>query len=1493
VVCEPSPPEPSVLFLNRSQVDRKVEYLDYVSGETSSAPHLLEDHRRVLGRVMGAKVSAEGLAELQKESAEDPDAAPPAPPAGGEAAGRAPAAEPAKRFGDFDLLAQLGAGGMGTVYLARQRSLGRLVALKVLPPGLATDEVAEARFRREVSAMARADHPNVVRVLQSGRTEGTWWFAMELVEGGDLREVAATLGRERSRSTLSESDFALAVATVSERRREDLRRAWLAAQGSATEGDEVPLAPRAPPPELGQGRTYFRRLGEVFRDAARGLQHLHERGILHRDVKPANVMVTRDEGRAVVMDLGLARIAEDASLTRADAMLGTIQYAAPEQLQHGLLTVDERSDVYGLGATLYELCTGRPPYQADSTEALVAKVLRVDPSPPRRVEATVPADLDAVVRKAMDRDPDRRYRNMSAFADDLDRFARGEPVVARPPGLGTLLRLWVSRHAPLAATAAAALLVIVVGTVVFLRSLQRQRDVARHERARADGLQEDAERDRDRAVAAEQEAREHLAVNYLWRAEETDSAAEALLFAARAVDLADRPEARGALLETLPRPHGPLWTSGTGVAGLMNLAFTPDGSAVATGGDAVRLWDVETGLLRGAFLFPDAFLVSVRFDPTGETLVAGCLDGQVLLWDAANPHTHPAVFHGHEGPVMDLCFLDEGAVLVSASADGTIRTWDVASFSALDVWRGHEARVQALAVSPDGTTVVSGGRDHSIRLWSPETGEETGRLEGHEGGVTYVGYASETQLVSTDGMGAIAWWDLPSRTRQRVVAGDGVAIHGASLTPDRRSLLTAHADGSVRVTDLASGTTSLRLAAHEGAAATVAVSPHGAIAATGSVDQQRLSLWDLASGKLLAHLEGHGKSVFDVAVVSGSRVASASEDGTIRLWDTQTGREAAVSERMDEAVFTLDAHPREDWLAAGLDDGSVRLFRADTLAEERIVGRHEAPVNRVVFSADGTSLASVSHDGYASIWDLTENRRRLHVHASDDILYGVALAPDGRAVATSGREPTIRLWDLVSGDEVLRLEGHTDEVVSLAFSPDGARLYSASSDRTVRVWDVASGREVARIPDHPGWVVDVAVSEDGRRIAVGVWDGTISVYDATSHEEVARLEGHAGCVWSVAFHAGGSRLFSGSADLTVRAWALDRVASPPRLVGTPKRLREVAFAPVGAILATGGEDPVIRLWDPASGALVRELVGHRVGIAGLAWDRTGARLVSVGADETVRVWEAGSGTLAATFPWAGPDYPWDAALSPGDRLLAVACESGVRLWDLTDGEIAGHLVTPPAPPAPPAIASAPGTPEEARSDTVAVEFTPDGRHCCAGTWDGWMLVWDVAEGRVVRTWRADDSALFDAVVSPSGTHVATCGADPTVRIWRIETGEETVRLEGHRLPVVAAAWSPDGRYLHTCSSDHTVRVWDAEAAVEVARFTLPTDQAEKVAVDASGTRLAAVGTTGATYLWSLEGLAWPAGSCLTRAEARCGFSLDPPFDVRPPTTEHLLRVEGR
>ncbi|MEQ8765052.1 MAG: SUMF1/EgtB/PvdO family nonheme iron enzyme [Planctomycetota bacterium] len=418
---------------------RRAEYLDYGSGDLLRGQEL-EGVRPGLEQELRILFSSPAPSEPESDEA----------------------SESADRFGEFKILGRLGVGGMGEVYLAEQETLHRRVALKILPERSAQEPVSLARFRREVAALSRCEHPHVVKVLTSGEARGVPYYAMEYVDGADLSDVAKALS--------DTGDFDSAVSTACEAARG--RQKELFAEAPPVE--KAPIASRA-------GRGRFQELATYFRDAARGVAHLHEHGIIHRDLKPGNLMITANDRRAVVMDLGLAAV-EDASVSLTmdkSQILGTLRYMPPEQLQRNLLSVDHRADVYALGATLYELVTDRPFFDGDTEARLIEQVLREQPLAIEKANLSVPKDLATIVRKASEKDPGLRYESAEALADDLEAFLENRPISARPPSLGYVFKMAVRRHKGLSAVIAASLVIIVVGTIIAFRQITAARDDAK------------------------------------------------------------------------------------------------------------------------------------------------------------------------------------------------------------------------------------------------------------------------------------------------------------------------------------------------------------------------------------------------------------------------------------------------------------------------------------------------------------------------------------------------------------------------------------------------------------------------------------------------------------------------------------------------------------------------------------------------------------------------------------------------------------------------------------------------------------------------------------------------------------------------------------------------------------------------------------------------------------------------------------------------------
>ncbi len=372
---------------------------------------------------------------------------------------------PPKQFGEFEIVREISRGGMGVVYEARQSSLNRCVALKVLSVGLGFSDKAIARFKREAEAAARLHHTNIVPVHCTGMAHNLPFYAMEMVKGPSLDRVIRMLQKDAFsdgnaciepdlHSTAGSSVFG---ACQSENMDEAV------GCEKSTFSDHL-AATMSRTSSLGSGISYFDNVARMIADVADALAHAHREGIIHRDIKPSNLLLSPD-GRLSVTDFGLARILENPGITVTGECLGSPMYMSPEQVSFEAGPIDHRTDIHSLGVTLYELITLRPPFHGRQREQILSQVLRRDPSSPRRIDPRIPLDLDMICRKAMEKDSQQRYQSAEVLSDDLRRFVNHRQISARRIGpLGRAVR-WCRRNKTVAALSALLMVTLLVGAI--------------------------------------------------------------------------------------------------------------------------------------------------------------------------------------------------------------------------------------------------------------------------------------------------------------------------------------------------------------------------------------------------------------------------------------------------------------------------------------------------------------------------------------------------------------------------------------------------------------------------------------------------------------------------------------------------------------------------------------------------------------------------------------------------------------------------------------------------------------------------------------------------------------------------------------------------------------------------------------------------------------------------------------------------------------------
>lgn len=1329
---------------------------------------------------------------------------------------------------DYELLKQIGAGGMGVVYAARQSSIARTVAVKMLKPGGKEGADQRDKFISEAVVTGELDHPNIVPIYDLGSNDqGALFYSMKHVQGTPWEDVLEEKSLDENLNIL------LRVA------------------------DAVAFA--------------------------------HARGVVHRDLKPENVMLG-EFGEVLVMDWGLARVTQvfrsAGAIHQTGSLGGTPAYMSPEMARGPVEVINHTSDIYLLGAILYELIGGRPPHSGrDVMQCLMSAAQNaIDP-------IDYVGELRDVALRAMATEQSDRYQSVKEFQEAVRTYlSHSESVVlashaehrladarlqkdyqlfARAMyGFDESLALWsdntkarelhettVLEYAGLALAngdldlakslldqanpahedlltqirkaekernsrqsllkwskrAVAALLVAIVGlgTYSYIEIAKGRKEALtqRDEAKRQEGIAKDNEKI---AIQKEKEANESAALAAM-KAKEAEEAR----------DDADQKRIEAEEAKERERKQ-------------KELANDARARAEASEKDAIiakqTAEDAEDAKEYEAYVagigLAAAKIDENAYDFAQQLLDASPAERRDWEWGRLGYLCQlSAAVYDLGAPVDAVAYSPDGQLIATGDRGGklTVRhadSGDVAFDSDIGQY------VYSVAFSPNGQYLAAGSADGKIRIFGSADGRLLRTLEGHQDGVLDVDFSSDSrQLVSASYDNTARVWDLASGKSIDTLSGHNWWVWSARFSPDAARIVTASQDSNAIVwqrDNSGSYQPTSYFTDHEGPVYAAAFSASGDRVATGGYDKT-IRVWqpdqvgelDLAAelqsttedDSAAVVLTGHEAAVRSVAFgPAGQTLLSGSHDNTLRLWNLGEAVELKALRGHGSRVESVALGPEGKFAASGSQDGTLRVWDVDGYVESQTLGSktlagHADAVLAARFAADGRVLTA-SRDRTAKLWDAEGNELAKFAQGHEYLASTAVFFDAGRKLATGAGDNTVRIWNVGTGAELQVLRG-TGRVGTVAVDPSGQWLATGGANNLVRWWDLASGEQLASLEGHEAEVTAAAFHPELALLATGDDRGEIRLWQFDGQQASLKeaLRGHNGTVTELEFGPTGELLYSASGDNTCSAWNVatgDEV--PDAMLSHPDWVAAMDVSADGRVAVTACEDGHTRVWDLDAGKVVADASLDSGSATGVALSPDGHQvLVTSSENRSVWVWnysaapKANLSQLQPIVTTRAAGTLWTAKFSPAGNRFVTIGGNDARMVDLATGE-AGVRFSP-------------------HGAVAAVAITRDGRLVATGSWDGTAKLWDTTTKQVVHQLVGGHSGYINSIdFSPDGSMVATASDDGTVRLWSTQSGEVLpMAFKGHTGRVHSVRFSPDGQQLLTTSSDRTARLWDTDS----------------------------------------------------------------------------------
>ena len=1032
---------------------------------------------------------------------------------------------PPKQLGGYVLIREIGRGGMGEVFEARHIQINRRVALKILPARLSSDRKALARFQREARAIAAVHHTNVVPLFEFGSDQGWDFLAMQLIDGLGVDKLVERLrdgDRSDSGGLMTAEAEELGWQAAGDDETGDMR-----IEGAAWTCES--LVDDANSGEGGISPRRFRAVAALGLQIASALKHAHQLGVIHRDVKPSNILVDR-HGVAWLTDFGLAKT-DDEELTQTGDFLGTLRYTAPERFSG---KCDERSDLYALGLTLYELLSLQPGFETLDRMELIHEIATTTPADIRSKVPSIPVDLATIITKCIDHDPQQRYQSAGELAEDLRRFLVGEPIRARKLSPWESFVRWQKRNRVLAALLLLSTLTA-VGAVAGSIHEARLRRIANQANVAAERSRNELTRTlyfAEMNLAGQAAAAGGIGSIREWLAHWTPSAG--------------RPDVRGwewyYLQGLCDRPESE-FVANSSVNLIGGVDWHPDGRrvAVAQSDGDVTVWDRETSQVVMTLYAHNGVASSVAWSPDGKRIASGGIDQTLRIWDASGGKLLRTVtLDGRE--VRGLCW----------SADSTRLAWGCGkSIYLCDV--ASDGEVEEVAEYPD---------IHSIThvQWSPD----------------------ETRLFAAN------WWQNQGglwgiEERNQELAVSGWYVRWRADSHEIENYFRTEVDGDIEMWEPGYDRPIGKLSGHVSLVRSLELSQDGRQLLSGGTDHT-LRIWDLDSGTLQEMLLGHVDEIYNASWDSGGqRIASVGKGRSLLLWNSDD-RVVTTVRGLLGRVHEVEWHPDGDKVATVTREGDVQVWHASNgLLDAVVVPEDPDPVRAVSWRPDGSSMVSLDRDGKLRFWDGESYNFQQTLAGQANNAAALEWSPDGQTLVSSSEDHMLFFWSQKPNGEWQSKQFELPSMAqSVSWNRSGDRVAIGMQTGLVHLLD-AKGHLLKEWEAQEDGVIDIAWSPDGKRLVSGGVDAVANMWNLESIEEgpTVILKGHFGPVWGVDWSPNGNRLATCSRDGTVRIWDPVTGSETIRLRGATDTggFWCVRWSPDGERLVAGGSNGMFLLWE--------------------------------------------------------------------------------------------------------------------------------------------------------------------------------------------------------------------------------------------------------------------------------------------------------------------------